>query len=140
MMRFLERIVNRRFVIKTGASAALGLAGMKLGAREQRSRIKLPITVQITASRGLPEDIVPPVFQLASKPPNTFSSKLQWTPLENGGFEQKNKYGQRMVIEKDGLASIYDPNGKQVYSAIFPQAADLYRALVKSQEMLQKVR
>ena len=140
MTEFWKKIMKRRIFIKTGAVAAFGLTAMRLKGQEQKPKVKLPVTVQIAGSSGLSEEIVPPVFQLAGKAPNTFSSKLPWTPLEKGGFEQKNKQGRRMVIEKDGLASVYDREGKRIYSSVFPQAANLYRALVKSQEMLLKVR
>ncbi|MCX6577961.1 MAG: hypothetical protein NTV82_16420 [Candidatus Aminicenantes bacterium] len=132
--------MKRRFFFRVGAVAAFGIAGMKLKAQGQKPKIKLPVSVQISAARDLSEDIVPPVFNLGGGKVNTFSSKLPWTPLVEGGFEQENKHGRRMVIQKDGLASIYGRDGKLIHSSTFPQAADLYRALVKSQEMLLKVR
>jgi len=140
MNNFWEKVMKRRVFFRVGAIATFGIAGMKLKAQKQKAKIKLPVSVQIAAGRGLLENIVPPVFTDSELKLNTFSSKLPWTPLVEGGFEQENKQGRRMVIQKDGLTSIYDRDGKLIHSSTFPQAADLYRALVKSQEMLLKVR
>lgn len=140
MKSFWGKIMKRRIFLRVAAAAGFGIAGMKLRAQGQKSKIKLPVSVQVTADRGLIENIVPPVFSDVQKRLNTFSSKLPWTPLDDGSFEQENKQGRRMVIQKDGLTSIYGHDQKLIHSSTFPQAADLYQALVKSQEMLLKIR
>lgn len=140
MSSYLDKVVGRRFVLRIAAVlAGLGLTRLTLKAQRAKVKTKISLTA-VAAGCGLPENIAPPGVSSGGIAMNTFSSKLPWAARDDGGFEQENNQGRRMVIQKDGATSIYGRDGKLVLSSKFQQAADLYRALAKSKEMLNKTR
>ncbi len=96
-------------------------------------------TASPTALKGHPDKILVAPMPTGGKG-LSFLTGGKWTFMPDKSFQKMDQQKNRLVIKEDGETRVFDRNGKLLLTKSDPVAAEIYKALIKSMEMVEKAK
>jgi hypothetical protein len=106
---------------------------------ESKKESKLLLQTPQTVKGPILRDATKIIFSPVEGKSIGFPAGGMWTYMQDTTFQQIDSDGNKLIIKQDGTTMVFNRTGQLLFAKNDPVASEVYKALMKSIEMKEKV-